>query len=71
MASQLMAAMARDLYGGQPFTGIDTCGNPAVGAWLGERIFAPGESVPWGTLVEQATGEQLTAKYFVEEYLGG
>jgi len=70
MASQLLAAMARDLYAGQPFTEIDTCGNPAVGAWLGERIFAPGESVHWSTLVEQATGEPLTPKYFVEQYLG-
>ncbi|MFH1468945.1 MAG: M2 family metallopeptidase [Pseudomonadota bacterium] len=70
MASQMLAAMARDLYDGQPFGELDTCGNPAVGAWLGERIFAPGERVPWNELVENATGEPLTAKYFVEQYLG-
>jgi peptidyl-dipeptidase A len=70
MASQMLAAMARDLYDGAPFTTIDTTGNPAVGAWLTERIFAPGASVHWSRLIEDATGEPLTSRYFVEEYLG-
>jgi peptidyl-dipeptidase A len=69
MASQLLSAMATDLYDGEQFTKIDTCGNPAVGAWLVERIFEPGASVHWAQLVEDATGEPLTPRYFVEEYL--
>lgn len=69
-ASQLLAAMARDLFGGQAFTAIDTWGNPAVGAWLKERVFAPGERLHWSVLVEQATGEPLTPRTFVEQYLG-
>ena len=59
----------RDLYDGQHFTQIDTCDDPAVGAWLQERIFAPGASIHWAQLVEGATGEPLTPRYFVEEYL--
>jgi peptidyl-dipeptidase A len=69
MASQLLSAMSRDLYSGEHFTEIDTCGNPAVGAWLKERIFAPGASVHWSQLIEEATKEPLTPRYFVEEYL--
>ncbi len=70
LASQMLAAMARDLYDGEHFTQIDTCGNPEVGAWLVERVFSPGASVHWAQLVEDATGEPLTPAYFVEEYLG-
>ncbi len=69
LASQLLASMGRDLYDGQHFTQIDTCDDPAVGAWLQERIFAPGASIHWAQLVEGATGEPLTPRYFVEEYL--
>jgi peptidyl-dipeptidase A len=69
MASQMLAAMARDLYDGQHFTEIDSSDNPEVGAWLVERIFAPGASVHWSQLIEDATGEALTPAYFVEEYL--
>ena len=69
LASQILAAMSRDLYEGQHFTQIDTCSDPAVGAWLVERVFAPGASVHWSQLVEDATGEPLTPRYFVAEYL--
>jgi len=69
LASQMLSAMSRDLYDGQQFTEIDTCANPEVGAWLVDRIFEPGASVHWSQLVEDATGEPLTPRYFVEEYL--
>ncbi len=69
LASQMLAAVARDLYDGEHFTEIDTCGDPEVGAWMVERIFAPGASLHWAELVEDATGEPLTPRYFVEEYL--
>ena len=37
---------------------------PAAGALLAERVFAPGLSVRWDQLIEQATGEPLTATHF-------
>ena len=37
---------------------------PAAGKLLGERVFAPGLSVRWDRLIEQATGEPLTAAHF-------
>ena len=36
---------------------------PAAGAFLAERVFRPGQSVRWDRLVEQATGEPLTAAH--------
>jgi len=40
-----------------------------VGQFLREDIFAPGASVDWETLVEQATGERLRPDYFVQAFV--
>jgi peptidyl-dipeptidase A len=56
VASQLAATLERECGG--------IVGRPAVGALLGERVFAPGLSVRWDRLIEQATGEPLTATHF-------
>ena len=37
---------------------------PGRGEAAGERVFAPGLSVRWDRLIEQATGEPLTAAHF-------
>ncbi len=42
-------------------------GRPEVGAWLREKIFGPGNLMPWNALTQHATDEPLTARYFVEE----
>lgn len=41
-------------------------GRPAAGRWLIERVFSPGASLDWRALIEQATGEPLNPRYFVE-----
>ena len=56
VASQLSAMLERESGG--------LVDRPAAGALLRERIFHPGQSVRWDRLLERATGEPLTAKYF-------
>ncbi len=56
VASQLSATLERECGG--------LVDRPAAGALLRERIFHPGQSVRWDRLLEQATGEPLTATYF-------
>lgn len=56
VASQLAATLQRECGG--------IVGRPAAGTLLTERVFAPGLSVRWDRLIEQATGEPLTAKHF-------
>ena len=56
VASQLAATLKRECGG--------LVDRPAAGAYLRERIFAPGQSLRWDRLIEQATGEPLTATYF-------
>lgn len=44
-------------------------GHPEVGAYLKEMVFKPGARFRWDKLVERATGERLTARYFAEEFV--
>ncbi len=56
VASQLAATLQRECGG--------LVGRRAAGRFLSERVFAPGLSVRWDRLIEQATGEPLTAAHF-------
>jgi len=60
MASQLRKRLTEEAGG--------IVGRPAAGRWLIERIFSPGASLDWRTLVEKATGEALNPQYFVESF---
>jgi peptidyl-dipeptidase A len=59
VASQLRAALDRECGG--------LVGSPRAGAFLTERVFRPGAAVRWDRLLEQATGEPLTAAHFARE----
>jgi peptidyl-dipeptidase A len=64
---QLMAAQLRKRLEEQA-GGI--VGRPAAGRWLIDRVFSPGASLDWRSLIEQATGEPLNPSYFVERFAG-
>ena len=55
VALQLTAALETDAGG--------IVDRPDAGALLRERLFAPGQSVRWDRLVEQATGSPLSVEY--------
>jgi peptidyl-dipeptidase A len=40
---------------------------PALGAWLVERYYAPGASIEWTQKVERATGRRLSAEALIED----
>ena len=54
----------KEKYGVQDFWN-----QPEVGTYLKTQVFAPGKKLPWPEFVKQATGEPLTAKYFVQRYV--
>jgi len=66
MASQISAAARRGVPEGRSIAG-----HPQVGAFLRERIFGPGASLDWNELLVHATGEPLSPRSFVEEFVGG
>jgi peptidyl-dipeptidase A len=44
-------------------------GDPRVGKFFREQIFIPGARYPWNEMIRRATGEPLTSKYFVEQFI--
>ena len=63
VASQLRATIDR-VAGG-------LVGRREAGDFLATSVFRPGESVRWDRLVEQATGEQLTAAHIARTIARG
>jgi peptidyl-dipeptidase A len=44
-------------------------GHTAVGDYLKQSVFAPGARYRWDALIVNATGEELSPKYFVREFV--
>lgn len=69
LASQLRHTMANlPPYHGR---GVDLAfvGRPDVGAFLTAKVFYPGARYRWDEMILRATGEPLTPKYYVEDFV--
>jgi len=44
-------------------------GKPEVGRYFIDRVFAPGARYSWNEMIEKATGEKLTARYYSEQFV--
>jgi peptidyl-dipeptidase A len=64
MASQLHYYITANITKGQSMAG-----NKAVGDYLREKIFIPGARYYWNDMIEKATGEKLTAKYYAKQFV--
>jgi peptidyl-dipeptidase A len=53
-----------DDYKFQSFTG-----NKEIGKFLKEKVFAPGNKIYWNDMIEKATGEKLTPKYYAKQFV--
>jgi peptidyl-dipeptidase A len=67
-ASQLHHAIAREVYRGAPPETVVYVGNPEVGRFLRQRVFALGRTVSWEELTRRATGAPLRATAFAEDF---
>lgn len=63
MASQLSATIRGEL------TSSHDLATRAVGDFLREQIFAHGASLHWDDLLVSATGERLTSRHFVDQFV--
>jgi len=68
-AAQVQHHIAREVLDGQEPGKTSFHGKPEVGAYLREKVFAPGNLYRWDELTERATGEKLTARYFAAEFV--
>ncbi len=44
-------------------------GKPAAGDYLKTFVFRPGSRYSWNEMIEKATGEKLTARYYAEQFV--
>jgi peptidyl-dipeptidase A len=44
-------------------------GDRRIGTYFREQVFGPGAKFPWNEMIRRATGEPLTSKYFVEQFI--
>ena len=40
-----------------------------VGKYLADKIFSVGDKYSWNEMIEKATGEKLTAKYYAKQFV--
>jgi peptidyl-dipeptidase A len=66
MASQVTAAVRREA---ELAPERSIAGEPRVGAFFRDRIFAPGATVDWNGLLVHATGEDLSPRFFVDQFV--
>jgi len=68
-ASQIQAAIGKGVLRAPAGADISFAGHPEVGKYLVEKVFSPGASLRWDELIEQATGEPLSAKHFASQFV--
>ena len=49
--------------------GAATRRDPAIGEFLREEVFARGAIAPWNELMRDATGEPLTSRFYLEDFV--
>lgn len=69
LASQLHHHIVHEVLGLQSDRGVSYVGEKALGDYLRENVLAPGARYHWNDMVARATGEPLTAKYFVSQFV--
>ena len=66
-AAQLRHVLAEPAGHQGPTSELSFNGRKDFGQLLKEKVFQPGNIMPWPRFVKQATGEELTAKYYARE----
>jgi peptidyl-dipeptidase A len=64
LASQIYSYITTNVAKNQSFAG-----EQAVGTYLREKVFMPGARYNWNDMIERATGEKLTAKYYAKQFV--
>jgi len=68
-ASQVLNFVAENFYKDVNMKEATFWNNPQAGEYLKKQIYSVGKKLEWNEMIKNATGEYLTAKYFVEQYV--
>ncbi|NSW46047.1 MAG: M2 family metallopeptidase [Bacteroidales bacterium] len=69
LASQLNAYIVKNILKTEDYQAPNYVGNKEVGKYLIEKVFKPGRTYYWNHMIEKATGEKLTAKYYAAQFV--
>lgn len=69
LASQLHNHITRKILKLESDKNLGYVGRRELGDFLRENVFEAGAVYHWNRMIEQATGENLTPKYFVEQFV--
>ncbi|HFE65555.1 MAG TPA: peptidase M3 [Caldithrix sp.] len=69
LASQLYYYITNNVLQGDSPAVRSFANQKAVGRYLAEKIFMPGKRYYWDDMIEKATGEKLTAKYYAQQFV--
>jgi peptidyl-dipeptidase A len=69
LASQLYYYIVGNIIKSDDYRFQSFTGNKAVGTYLKEKVFMPGSRHYWNDMIQKATGEKLTAKYYAKQFV--
>ncbi|OHB60851.1 MAG: hypothetical protein A2167_00835 [Planctomycetes bacterium RBG_13_46_10] len=69
LASQLHYYIVHKVLMLQSDENVSYVGQKKVGDYLRQKVFEPGALYHWNDMIKRATGEPLTAKYFVNQFI--
>ena len=68
-ASQMHYYIVENITKSGDFRNESYVGNKEVGTWMTKNVFNPGMRYEWNEMIEKATGEKLTARYFARQFV--
>jgi peptidyl-dipeptidase A len=69
LASQLYYYIVGNIIKSDDYKFQSFVGNKEVGTYLRDKVFMPGSRWYWNEMIEKATGEKLTAKYYAKQFV--
>ncbi len=69
LASQLFYHICDKILKTSDFNNQSFVGKVEVGNFLKEKVYAPGMKYFWNDMIEKATGEKLTPKYYAKQFV--
>ena len=69
LASQLHYYMTKNIIKSDDYSNQSYFNQPKIGEFLINHIFKPGAKYEWNEMIEKATGEKLTAKYYAKQFV--
>lgn len=69
LASQIYYHIVWDVLHSSEYRFQSFYNKPEIGEYLKKNIFAAGRIYQWNTMIEQATGEKLTPKWYAQQFV--